>query len=229
MCRATCAALLSVTCTITQQPGTHTTLVCSLECFCAPLCNWICAESAPIEAESRTHQLERLCTEANLPQPQIEINQAVKEGYGTGVVALVTVGQERFISAVEADQHNACEGALEKALAQLAKSTSSSMDSPSKQSGTAGEDSADSASGAKQLRYKNDLQELLQKRGFPLPTYTCRATNGGFIATVSFVATRKGDADTRQDLSLSEPQPTKKKAEQAVAKRALEWLGTSPQ
>ena len=185
--------------------------------------------AAAQEQNSRTHQLERLCTEANLPQPQIEINQAVKEGYGTGVVALVTVGQERFISAVEADQHDACENALEKALAQLARSTSSHVESSAKQPGSATEDSADSASVAKQLRYKNDLQELLQKRGFPLPTYTCRETNGGFIATVSFVAARKGDTDRRQDLSLSEPQPTKKRAEQAVAKRALEWLSTNPQ
>lgn len=184
------------------------------------------AVPASREEDSRTHRLEQLCSEANLPQPQIEINQAVKEGYGTGVVALVTVGQERFISAVEANQHNACENALEKALAQLAQRTSSRMDGPAKQPG---EDSAETALGAKQLRYKNDLQELLQKRGFPLPTYTCRETNGGFIATVSFVAARKGDADKRQDFSLSDPQPTKKKAEQAVARRALEWLSTRPQ
>ena len=195
-----------------------------------PLLLPFAGSTATPELGSRSHQLERLCSEASLPQPQIEINQAVKEGYGTGVVALVTVGQERFISAVEADQHNARENALEKALAQLAGSTASQVaESHNKQPNTAAEASSDSTSLAKQLRYKNDLQEVLQKKGFPLPTYTCRETNGGFIATVSFVASRKGEADTRRDVSLTEPQPTKKKAEQAVAKRALDLLTTHPQ
>ena len=158
---------------------------------------------------------------------RIEYNQAVKDGYGKGVVVMITAdNNKRFISEVCKDPSEATLDAFKKAVANFEQqSTRDHMDSLTGQSTSPSHlVQPEGTLNADPTKYKNDLQEFTQKRGFPIPSYNTTGNAGNFITTVSFVYGREGQKEKRRDAKMTHSQPTKKKAEQAAAKAALEWL-----
>ena len=158
---------------------------------------------------------------------RIEYNQAVKDGYGKGVVVMITAdNNKRFISEVCKDPGEATLDAFKKAVANFEQGThDSNMDSLTGQSTSPSHPvQPEGTLSAEPTKYKNDLQEFTQKRGFPIPSYNTTGIAGNFTTTVSFVYGREGVKEKRRDAKMTLAQPTKKKAEQAAAKAAMEWL-----
>lgn len=158
---------------------------------------------------------------------KIEINEAVKDGFGKGIVALVMTRSNRYISEVCREESEAILDVYKKAASSIVQDRSHDchMDSLTGQpTSTHHIVPSNETTSGDAPRCKNDLQEFSQKRGFPIPSYNTIAKDGHFTTMVSFVYDREGKRDKRRDVHCSDPWSTKRRAEQAAAKAALEWL-----